>query len=169
MRVEDGPGAGGRSHRGQASAPEEERPGAGGLSQHGEASSTTRRTVKNLIVWTKAMSLARSVYLVVRSFPSSEKYGLSSQLMRASVSVAANLAEGRGRFSRREFAHFVAIARGSLAECETLVLLARDVGYLSTEQSSDIENECELLYRQLTALHRKLAPATGPMRDPTEA
>lgn len=128
-----------------------------------------RRSVRDLVFWQRAMLLAGDVHRLVQSFPPVERYGMSSQLLRASVSIAANIAEGRGRFSRREFANYVSIARGSLAETETLVILARQVGYLTEAQSAPVEQQCEALYRMLTALHKKLAPrnvAGGPPTRP---
>jgi len=74
---------------------------------------------KDLIAWQKAMALAKAVYLKTAGFPSSEVYGLVIQMRRAAVSIASNIAEGKGWNSQRDFQHFVVQARGSLNELET--------------------------------------------------
>ena len=77
------------------------------------------------------MTLAKEVYLFTENFPKDEAYGLTSQIRRASVSVPGNIAEGAGRNGNREFLKFVYIARGSLSELETHLILAKDIGYLA--------------------------------------
>ena len=84
---------------------------------------------RDLIVWQKALELARLVYEITRRFPREELYGLTSQMKRAALSVPANIAEGAARTGPREFAHHISIARGSLAELETLSELAHSFGY----------------------------------------
>jgi four helix bundle protein len=77
------------------------------------------RSFKDLIVWQHSTKFATQMYAVTKSFPREELYGLTSQLRRASISVASNIAEGSKRGSKKEFAHFIRIAQGSLAELET--------------------------------------------------
>jgi four helix bundle protein len=84
---------------------------------------------RQLKVWQLGVQLAKSAYLVSEKFPKHELYGLTSQLRRAAVSVAANIAEGHARDSTKEFLHHISIALGSLAETETLLVLAQDLGY----------------------------------------
>ena len=79
---------------------------------------------RDLIVWQKAMDLTEMIYKATGEFPKEEKYGLISQLRRASVSVPSNIAEGQGRLTPGEFRYFLGIARGSLLEIETQLLLA---------------------------------------------
>ncbi len=77
------------------------------------------------------MALVRLVYSVTKTFPSAEQFGLTSQMRRAAVSIPSNIAEGAARKSKREFAQFLSVARGSLAEEETQILIAQDLNYLT--------------------------------------
>jgi four helix bundle protein len=101
------------------------------------------------------MALVRAVYEITREFPAEETYGLASQLRRAAVSVPSNLAEGAGRDGRKEFLRFLSIARGSLSELETQLLIAVDLGYLPREHDAFLL--LERVSRLITGLHRKLA------------
>jgi four helix bundle protein len=85
---------------------------------------------QKLQIWSKAMALAKSIYQATKHCPRDEIYGLVQQVRRAAVSVPSNIAEGSQRGSNREFLYFLAISKGSLAELETQILLARDIGYL---------------------------------------
>ena len=91
---------------------------------------TSLKSYQELIAWKKSMDLAEQVYRVTRTFPKEELYGLTSQVRRAAVSVPSNIAEGQSQSSTSDFLRFLAIARGSLAELETQLLLATRVGYL---------------------------------------
>lgn len=90
-------------------------------------------TYKSLNVWKKAMELVVLVYNISKHFPKEEIYGLSSQMRRAAVSIPSNIAEGHQRYSPKEFIHFLSIARGSLAELETQVIIANRLNYISAE------------------------------------
>ena len=81
-------------------------------------------------VWKDSMSLTRDIYKVTSKFPASERYSLANQIRRSAVSVPSNIAEGAGRYSDKEFLQFLYIARGSLTELETQLLLSSDLGYL---------------------------------------
>jgi len=81
------------------------------------------------------VELVTHVYGLTKSFPDDERYGLAAQLRRAAVSVASNIAEGQGRFSRGEFKQFLGHARGSLLEIETQMTIATNLGYLDSRQS----------------------------------
>lgn len=109
---------------------------------------------EKLRVWQAARDLAKSVYLVTNRFPRSEIYGLTSQCNRAAVSVAANLAEGSSRRSKKDQAHFSEIAYSSLAEVACLLILCRDVGLLSSDSEAALRESIEHLSAQLNALHR---------------
>ena len=85
---------------------------------------------KNLIVWKKAMELTKLVYGLVRRFPAEERYALADQLRRAVASIPSNIAEGNGRAGNKDYAHFLAIARGSLYEVVTQLEIAQGLGYI---------------------------------------
>ena len=92
---------------------------------------------KELIVWQKARKLVKEVYFVVKNFPVEEKYGITSQIKRASISIPANIAEGAGRRTDNDFCRFLDIATGSSFELETLIILSLDLDFL---KESDYEN-----------------------------
>lgn len=104
--------------------------GNGDCVANGVGSSGATRGYKDLIVWQRAMDLVPIVYRVMRRLPSDERFGLVDQARRAVVSVAANIAEGQARQYPAEFAHGLSVARGSLAELDTLLLAAVRLGYL---------------------------------------
>ena len=112
---------------------------------------------KELIAWQKSMALVKSIYLRTRGFPKEEVYGLAAQLRRAAVSVPSNIAEGQGRLSKKEFKHFLSLARGSLLEVETQVLIAADLHYLSSEIAHDLETQAQEVLRIINALMNSLA------------
>lgn len=93
---------------------------------------------KDLAAWQRAMILVRRVYRYTRSFPRDEIFGITSQMRRAAVSVPSNIAEGKGRFSRKELVQFLYKARGSLMELETQILIARDLNYLDEFSSRSL-------------------------------
>lgn len=88
------------------------------------------RCYEDLLVWQKAMLLAKMVYVIQKQLPKEEVYGLGDQIRRAVVSVPSNIAEGFGRGSDTEFKHFLSIARGSLFEVKTQLQLASELGFL---------------------------------------
>ena len=112
--------------------------------------------LKDLVAWQVAMDFAEGVYRATRRFPSDEKFGLRLQLRRSAVSVASNIAEGHGRINRREYARFVLIARGSLKESETQLLLATRLQFLNEEASAELLEMANHLNRLLTGLKNKL-------------
>ncbi|NJD39087.1 MAG: four helix bundle protein [Geobacter sp.] len=111
---------------------------------------------RQLAVWQKSYALTLSVYKHTRSFPSEERYGLTSQLRRSVLSVPANIAEGYERNHRKEYVHFLHIARGSLGETETYLLLAVDLGYLSNETFTLLEAQRAEVGRILRGLINSL-------------
>jgi four helix bundle protein len=109
---------------------------------------------EKLRVWQAARELAKQVYLATANFPQREMYGLTSQCNRAAVSVAANLAEGTSRQSRKDQAHFSEIAYGSLTELACLLILGKDVGVLPDKSEAELRGAIEHVSAQLNALHR---------------
>jgi four helix bundle protein len=88
---------------------------------------------RDLVVWQRAVELSLQIYRLTGSFPSIEQFGLTNQLRRASVSVASNVAEGWGRSTRGEYVQFLGHSRGSLCELQTQLVIARGLGFGSTE------------------------------------
>jgi len=108
---------------------------------------------KNLLVWQKAVELTKLVYELVRQFPVEERYALADQLRRAVVSIPSNIAEGNGRASNKDYAHFLTIARGSLFETITQLELAKQLGYIKDYDS--VLPLAEEIGRMLTSMLRK--------------
>lgn len=111
-------------------------------------------TFEKLRVWQTARGLAKAVYLTTSKFPQREVYGLTSQCNRAVISVAANLAEGSSRQSRKDQAHFSEIAYGSLMELACLLILSKDIAILSEDSEKSLRRSIEEVSAQLNALHR---------------
>jgi four helix bundle protein len=97
---------------------------------------TMAQSYQDLIAWQKAMQLVTEVYRATGAFPKEEIYGLTSQLRRAVVSIPCNIAEGQGRLTKGEFQQFLGYARGSLLEVETLISVATNLHYLTSDTSS---------------------------------
>ena len=114
------------------------------------------RHYRDLQVWQKAMAWTERVYAVTRSWPSDERFGLTSQLRRATVSVPSNIAEGCARRSTAEFLRFLSIARGSLAEAETQLMLGRRLTYLEEVEAQAVLELAEEISRMLAGLIAKL-------------
>ncbi len=113
---------------------------------------------KELDIWLKARELVKQVYLLTRVFPKEEQFSLTSQLRRCVISVSSNIAEGCGRQSSKETIHFLHIARGSLFEVETQIILANDLEY-TTSDISEILREIERVKKLLNGFinyHKKL-------------
>ncbi|MFA0733698.1 MAG: hypothetical protein OGMRLDGQ_000198 [Candidatus Fervidibacter sp.] len=116
----------------------------------------TIRSHRDLEVWQVAMSVAEQCYRLTQSFPREEMFGLTLQIRRAAASVPANIAEGYGRESKREYIQFLRIAQGSQKELETYLLLAARVGLASEEVIMSILTECERVGKMLHRLIRSL-------------
>lgn len=100
------------------------------------------------------MSLALEVYRMTESFPNAERFGLTSQLRRAAVSVPSNIAEGHARFTRGEYKNFLSIARGSVAEIEVQLTLAERLGYVQAPRLAKALDHCDAISRMITNLKR---------------
>ncbi len=117
------------------------------------------KTHRDLNVWKEAMDLAAAIYLLTRSFPKEELYGLVSQMRRAAVSVPSNIAEGAARDSPREFIQFLYISLSSLAELETQFLLSKRLGFV---ENSEMDGDIERIVRMLFGLVRNLRTRSKP-------
>ena len=115
---------------------------------------------RDLIVWNKAMDLVVEVYRVSALFPAAERWRLVDQISRAVVSVPANIAEGQGRGTSKDFGQFLAIARGSLNETETYLPLAVRLGYLTTDQITSALALLTEVSKMLGALRTKVLQRT---------
>lgn len=111
---------------------------------------------RDLMVWRKAMDLVIEIYRVAKRFPAREVYGLTQQLLRAAISVPANIAEGNARGSRRQYAYHIGVSRGSLMETETYLLLAIRLGYLTDAESDPVLCTISEVGKMLTTLHKRL-------------
>jgi four helix bundle protein len=110
---------------------------------------------RDLIAWQKAKALALEVYHCTRKFPKDEIYGLTSQMRRAAVSVPSNIAEGKGRYSKKELVQFLFHARGSLLELETQLSIVHDLKYMDSVTFCHFEGKTQELGRILNGLlHR---------------
>jgi four helix bundle protein len=114
------------------------------------------KTHKDLEVWKNSIKLITMIYSITRNFPKEELYGLTNQMRRCSVSIASNIAEGAARNSKKEFIQFLHIARGSLAELETQVIVSQNLNYLPSETLILLETEMKIVGGQLSGLLRSL-------------
>jgi len=102
------------------------------------------------------MQLAKVIFDLTKLLPKKEMYGMTAQLRKCAVSIPSNIAEGSQRTTDADFGHFIAIARGSLAEAQTQMLLARDFDYISQQDAEHIEQRISELGKMLHAFHAKL-------------
>jgi four helix bundle protein len=119
------------------------------------------RTYRELLVWKKAKALATLVYKETDSFPGSERFGLTSQVRRAAISIPSNIAEGQGRLTKGEFRHFLGQARGSLLELETQFAIAFDLGYLRESNYRSLDSQT---YQVLGLLNRLIESLSAQLR-----
>lgn len=111
---------------------------------------------RKLTVWNRSHQLVLDLYKKVNQFPREEQFGLISQIKRASSSIPANIAEGCGRNSNKDFAQFLNIALGSLNEVTYFVLLAKDLEYINIEEYSKLTDECNEIKAMLIVLIKKI-------------
>ncbi len=116
------------------------------------ATRKAQQSYRDLIAWQKAREFARDVYRATDRFPKNELFGMTMQLRRAAVSIASNIAEGKARYSNREFIHFLRTSRGSLAEAETQLILATDFGFLRSGELDPLLQKSDELRRILAGL-----------------
>ena len=114
------------------------------------------RPHERLEVWGKAVDFVVNIYRITESSPKEEKFGLTSQIRRAAVSVPANIAEGAARQSDKEFAYFLSNAQGSASELETELLIASKLGYLAGSDYSDLRTTLDSIGRMIVGLSQLL-------------
>jgi len=114
------------------------------------------QSYRDLEVWQVAMNIAEECYLLTKEFPKEELFGMTSQIRRAATSIPANIAEGQGRDRTKEFIHFLSVAKGSLLEVETHLLLCHRVGLMKQHQLDSIVPLIERVGKMLTALRKAL-------------
>ncbi|MFA5131783.1 MAG: four helix bundle protein [Candidatus Paceibacterota bacterium] len=114
------------------------------------------KTFKDLDVWRRSVSFATDIYSVTKTFPKEETYGLVSQLRRAGVSIASNIAEDSKK-GKKEFSHFIKISQGSGAEIETQLIIAKNLNYIKENDFDRLITELESIMRMLTNLYKSVA------------
>jgi len=120
---------------------------------------------EKLQTWHIAKDIAKRIYLVAKQFPSTEQYGLTSQIQRASVSVMSNIAEGSARISRKDQAHFSQLAYSSLMEVACQLQLAQEMGYIGAEDYRELRKQITSLSMMINALRRsQLKAQKTPVR-----
>jgi four helix bundle protein len=115
------------------------------------------QSYRDLLVWQKAMSLVEGVYKLTRNFPTSEEFGLKSQMRRAAVSIPSNIAEGQGRHRPRVFKEYLNIAMGSLSELETQVELSVRLHIVSSEECQAVQSHCKEVGKMIYGLGHSLS------------
>jgi four helix bundle protein len=111
---------------------------------------------RDLKIWQNARVIIKNVYIATASFPSTEIYGLQSQARRAVVSIATNIAEGSGRSSNKDFNNFLNMAKGSLFEVQTLIIVSNDLNFIEADASNNLLSQCEELEKMIASFQRTL-------------
>lgn len=111
---------------------------------------------RRLKVWEKAYSLGLSIYKITKTFPKEELYGITSQIRRSATSIAANIAEGNTRDSKKEFKQFISIARGSASETETWLMYSRDFKYITEAEYKQLSAQIDEIKALLFGLHKSI-------------
>lgn len=107
---------------------------------------------KDLHVWKKSIEFVTDIYKILQSFPKSESFGLSDQLKRASISISSNIAEWSARWTQKEQLHFLYVARGSCAEVETQILIAKNLWFLEEREYDSVSEKITVIGKMLTKL-----------------
>ena len=115
------------------------------------------RDYRDLLIWQRAMKLAQAIYSATATFPAAEMYGLTSQIRRSAISVPFNIAEGHGRENEGDFRRFLAIARGSLAELQTQLILSGELGFIDQKSIAPLLENTEEVARMIRGMQKNLA------------
>ena len=113
---------------------------------------------QDLHVWQKSVDLVADIYSATKSFPDDERFELRKQMRRAAVSISSNIAEGQGRSTRKDYRNFVLLARGSLLELETQVVICGRVGYIAGDECERLKGKTREIGRMINGLVRYLTP-----------
>ena len=119
-------------------------------------------THKDLRVWHQSIELVTAIYLITKTFPKEELFGLVSQMRRAAVSVPSNIAEGYARGTDREKLHFLRISSGSMSEIETQVMLSLNLGYIGQDSYEELSEKVTSVWKQLNALISTIKKRVSP-------
>ncbi|SDG04735.1 four helix bundle protein [Epilithonimonas hungarica] len=111
---------------------------------------------RNLKAWSDSILLIKDLYLITKSFPKEELFGIISQMRRAALSIPLNIAEGAARTSKKEFVRFLDIAIGSIAELDTLFIISYELEFLSDEDFNQLNSKLDLIGKLVYGLKRKL-------------
>jgi four helix bundle protein len=114
------------------------------------------KTHKDLEVWKQSIRFVQQIYDATSRFPKNELFGITDQIRRAAISIPANISEGSARKSSLEFRHFLSISFGSIAEVETLLIIASGLGYLENERAARLETQVRLITSQLSGLYHAI-------------
>ena len=114
-----------------------------------------KHNYKNLRIWKDSIEMAKCIYDITEAYPDKERYGLSSQMRRASISVTSNIAEGSSRTTDKHFKQFLSIAIGSIYELQSQLIISLHLNYLSKDQYKIIENELTILNKRMHAFSNK--------------
>ena len=114
------------------------------------------RNFREYDVWKRGIAFTGGIYILTRDLPDREKFGIISQIRRASVSIPSNIAEGCSRQSEKDFARFVEIALGSAFEVETLLIICQEVNYLQQDEIKAVVDELQVIQKSLNSLYSKL-------------
>ena len=114
------------------------------------------KSYQDLIVWQKSVLLVTDIYTITKTFPQDERFGITSQLNRAAVSIPTNIAEGWGRETSKNYLQFLRISRGSIMEVQTLLIIAKNLNYISEEKFDILKNKTEEVGKILQGLIKSI-------------
>ncbi len=127
------------------------------------------KSYRDLEVWQKSIQLVKKIYLITRTFPKEEMYGLINQMRRAAVSIASNIAEGKTRQTKKEYIQFLYITLGSASELETQIIISKELNYIDEKTESDLLENADHISRMTRNLIKSLRSTYGEMRTPHTA
>lgn len=111
---------------------------------------------KKLDIWVKSMNLVTEIYPITNAFPTNERFGLTSQMQRSAISIPSNIAEGSAKSSNKDFSRFLEMSIGSSFELETQIILATNLKYLDSENSTTIQNKISEIQKMIIGFKNKL-------------